>query len=522
MPEVPPSPTQAAPHVTVYGLSEIIRAVRERWLLVLICVIAAAAGAGLWSALSQSVYTAKAELLFRDPGLDDKVFGSTSAAGPRDLAREAETNTRLTTLDIINEKTATALRGRVTEDEVERSIKIDSDPKSDVVTIEATDADPKRAAEIANTFAREFIKFRRQADTEAILRTQRLVDKEIANLAPSAASGADGQRLKEQADRLSILASLQTGNAELVQPARPPQVASAPKPQRNIVLGTMFGLVLGVIAALVANRFDDRIKSPEDLEQLTGLPILTKIGRLPELSLRGMSPRAASNLTEAFSFLVARLRYFNVDREVKVVLITSPEAEAGKSTLSWHFAGAACTSSDVRVLLLEADLRRPVLANRYGLSDGPGLAEMLSDPRLELGDVVRQAEPEGERRFDVLPAGSPPPNPIELLQSARFKHLLDDARGTYDLICIDTAPVGLVADVFSLLESTDGVILVARVNQTKRSDVAKTVAEFQRSAAPILGVVANGVPSNAAGYGYSYDYGSLGSETKTTGSGSRT
>jgi len=218
--------------------------------------------------------------------------------------------------------------------------------------------------------------------------------------------------------------------------------------------------------------------------------------------------------SESFQLIRAHLRYFNVDRELRTLMIVSAAPGDGKTTVARHLAGAAARMG-TRVLLVEVDLRRPTLAEQLDIPSGPGLSDVLIGA-VSMNEAVQsielQAQPavDGARRraLDVLVAGATlPPNPAELIESHAMEAVLQQAKSAYDLIVIDTPPLTAVSDAFPLLRKVDGVIIVGRVARNRR-DIAERLHETLTGAgAPLLGVVANGVKSSGPGsYAYAYDY----------------
>jgi capsular exopolysaccharide synthesis family protein len=218
---------------------------------------------------------------------------------------------------------------------------------------------------------------------------------------------------------------------------------------------------------------------------------------------------------EAFHLIRAHMRYFNVDRELRTLMVVSAAPGDGKTTIARHLAAAAARMGS-KVLLLEVDLRRPTVAGQLGISAGRGLADVLIGV-VPLTDAIQTIEleaPSSDRprghAFDVLVAGAAlPPNPGELIESRAMGVLIEQAKSRYDLVVIDTPPLTAVSDAFPLLKKVDGVIIVGRVGRNRR-DVAERLHDTLTGAgAPLLGVIANGFKSGRRGgygYGYGYDY----------------
>jgi receptor protein-tyrosine kinase len=261
------------------------------------------------------------------------------------------------------------------------------------------------------------------------------------------------------------------------------------------------------------------MKSVSDLEAAYQLPVLGAIPRSRSYTLPPQVDTAAHEAgSEVFKLLRAYLRYFNVDRDLRTLLVASAAPGDGKSTIAYNL-GEAAQETGSKTLLIEADLRRPTLASHYGLSIGPGLSELLSGS-VTVHEVIQSIPiatrvngATSEVSLDLLVAGHPPPNPAELVESNAMADVLSWAAEHYELVVIDTPPLGVVSDAMALLRQVDGVVIVSQLGKNTRD-----AAEFLRKRlvgvnAPLLGVVANGIKGNkgesaygtyAYGYGYAY------------------
>jgi capsular exopolysaccharide synthesis family protein len=214
---------------------------------------------------------------------------------------------------------------------------------------------------------------------------------------------------------------------------------------------------------------------------------------------------------EAFRLLRANLRYFNAQRTIRNVVITSAQPGDGKSTTSLNLAVVAAQSGS-RTLLIEADLRKPSLGGLFsdiaafrGLTDVLAGAASLEEAitRIPTGPSVSD---EGGTTLDALFAGPLPPNPTDLIDSERMRALLRETRETYDLVIVDTPPTTVVADAIPLMTMVDGVIVIARLGGTSRDAARHLHEQLQNLDASVLGLVINFAPAGGAGY-YSYaDY----------------
>ncbi len=200
----------------------------------------------------------------------------------------------------------------------------------------------------------------------------------------------------------------------------------------------------------------------------------------------------------------AHLRFFNVDRDLRTILVASPAAGDGKTTIARHLAEAAARLGS-RVLLLEVDLRHPMLTRHLDLQPGPGLTDVLigTVPMDEATQSADVEAPPGEgimgRTLDVLVAGAVlSPNPGELLKSHAMDAVLKHVKTAYDFVVIDTPPLTVVSDAFPLLTKVDGVVIVGWIGHSRRDAAERLHQILASSGAPLLGVIANG----AGGPGY--------------------
>ncbi|HWM64866.1 MAG TPA: polysaccharide biosynthesis tyrosine autokinase [Solirubrobacterales bacterium] len=501
----PPVPHPAPPSTQVEGtgaaLRSFTRALRRRLPILLVCLAVVPAAALLWSLQQPEEYEATASLLFRNVELDQSE-GSSFSPSSDDPTRAAETNLKLVSKGEIAARTALRLDlPGVTPDAVEDAVSVSLEGESDIASVTAKAEDPDVAARIANAFALEFIKQRREADRRAILAGKTRIEAELNQLSPAETEGLQGERLTRQAEELELLASLQTGNAEIVQRATPNDSPVSPKPLRNAILGLFLGGLLGLALVLLIEQFDTRLKDESEVEEAYGLPILTSLPHSDdvqqphELDPIGLGPPGA----EAFRMLHANLRYFNVGRQIETLLVTSATAKEGKTTVSWGLSVTEARAGK-KVLLIEGDMRQPSLAPRLGKTPESGLSLVLAgDDSLESAAVAMDTGPYSSSDLDVLFAGPAPPNPAELMESPAMTELLEEARERYDLVVIDTPPT-IVADAIPLMRQASGVLIVARVGYAKQ-DLAQNLRDLlaHLQALP-FGTVANDTPPKTGGY----------------------
>lgn len=492
-----------------------IRFLRRWRTLIAVCAVLAPAVALSVSLVLEKQYSAPASLLFRESTVGQQLLGAEPSSRVTDPDREAATNVSLVSLPVVARRTAARFPSLSTR-QLEKKIEVSPEGQSDVVVVNATDSDPRRAALIANTFATEYISFRRAADRSTIEESQRLLQLRLTAL-DRRTERRERATLRDQAQQLELVASLQTGNVEFVERAEPPITPSSPQPALNSALGLLLGLGVGVGIAFLLDGVDRRLRDSDEIEAILDRPLLGAIPESRALADWGVS---AANIPprerEAFQMLRASLQYFNVDTEIRSVAITSPASGDGKSTVSWNLARAAAAAR-LNVLLVDADLRRGGLTADLSMSGAPGLSNVLSGHSFEaaLHQVEVDAGPgavqDGDQPFvKVLPAGPLPPNPTDLFASNRMREVLAEAQTSHDLVVLDTPPATVVSDAMRLVQLADGTVVVCRLGQTPLSGLTQLRDQLVNLDARVLGIVVNYHDMRDDSYAYGYGYGANG------------
>ncbi len=491
---------------------------RRRVLLILLFVALGAGAAYAVTKTQTKGYTATAALVFQGNQLGQQAAGLPAATAGESQQAEQSTNVKLVRFGDIAAKTADQLGQGLTKETVSAGLSISAAGESNVVEVSDTATAPALAAEIANTYAEQFVKEQQRDSQVYYAAALRGVHTQLAALSPKERAGAAGLALRERAQSLRTLEELNSGSVQVAQAATAPASASSPKVLRNTLLGALVGLLLGLGTVLLLAGLDQRIRDPRELAAIYGLPLLGVVPQSRALARSAKNKKRSKKAlpareAEAFQLLRAHVRSFNVDVELGTLLVVSAAAGDGKTTVARQFANAAARRG-LRVLLLEADLRHPTLASQLDVQPGPGVSDVLSG-MMSLSEVTQLLELESSSRessqgrtVDVAVAGAMlPPNPGELLESRAMGDLLEQARSTYDLVVVDTPPLIAVSDAFPLLSRVDGVMIVGRVGSNRR-DVLERLHEILMGAgAPLLGVVANGFKAGRRGsYDYSYDY----------------
>lgn len=321
---------------------------------------------------------------------------------------------------------------------------------------------------------------------------------------------------------LQIEAAQRTMSWELISAPALPQVPISPNVPRGLLVAAMAGVLAGMSAALLAEKLDVRLHSIDDIKENLGLPVLGLIPRRKEgrerLALLRRSPRQrskpasilpsvpryrASPFLEAFRSLHANLSFLSPDRPLQVLVISSSMPLEGKSTTSYYLAQAAAAMGQ-KVLLVDADLRRPQIHAMADLPNVWGLSHAISMD-IDVGDLIQRSPLEDN--LSILTAGQIPPDPTRLLSSQKMRNLIAKLRESYDFIIFDTPPLFGLADGKFLSAQADGLVLVVRLGQTDRALLKQVLDGLRVAQSAALGIIANGVNDySSSSYSYYHRY----------------
>jgi receptor protein-tyrosine kinase len=493
-------------------ISAFFGVLRRRILIVAVVVVGAAAGAYFVSKSQDPEYTATTELLLKGTPSGTAVSSTGPIFSPP-LPAAAPDRESLVTRNEVLDRTERGLAQRIGQARAADAVAgltAFSGEDQDIVELRATASRPGDAALAANTLAQSNVEFRKGETLREIDRAERAGRAELARQGPyTVANSAAVARIQQELSTLRGARSTADGGAEVVERATTPSSPSSPKPKRSAIIGAFGGLLVGLALALVREQLDRRVRHSQQLEEVFGLPVLASVPK--SRALGGQNEKALEQLpagdAEAFQLLRANLRFLNTDRELRSVVITSASAGDGKSTVALNLAKADAAVGK-KVLLVEADVRRPRLAGLLGLQSTTGLTAFLSDPSMPLADVTHRV-PVGQRQngagsantLDVMVAGSVPDNPSELINSERMRDLIREAEASYDLVVLDTPPASMVADSIPLMREATAVIIVGRVGRITSSDANALREQLERIDAPAYGLVANFAPRTGS-YGY--------------------
>jgi non-specific protein-tyrosine kinase len=364
------------------------------------------------------------------------------------------------------------------------------------------------------------------------------------------AAAVQYETLYSRQQELLVDISLKRGDADLIATAKTPGAPISPHPKKDAALGLSIGLLLGVGISIAREQFGDRVRSAQEIERITGLPMLTQLPfdavSAKDASSLAVVDRPLGSLSESLRSLRTSIQYLGVDRPIKVIVVTSAVPGEGKSLVSANL-GAVFAQAGYRTLLISGDLRRssverlfampeksdgltgvlaPFATNAHAAHSGNGASGANgsngatgangvhrggangSTGQVPIDDaglvraVVRTSVPS----LRLLPSGPTPPNPAELLGSARMGTVLDGYAGLFDVIVIDTPPLLAVTDAAVLASKADGVVLVTAVNETRRDGLRRAMAVLEGTGGVLLGTVVNKVTKSQGYYNYDSTY----------------
>ncbi|QIK65380.1 polysaccharide biosynthesis tyrosine autokinase [Nocardioides sp. HDW12B] len=428
-------------------LRDYIRALRKRWWLVVAAALAGASLSAVWVQQLPPVYQGTVTFFATTPSLDP------SSPLQSDLFGQQRVNSyvRLLKSELMAERVVADTDLDLSEREVMTSVEGKADLNTVLLTAEIRNTSPDRVQAITESVAVEMPSLVEEIESEG-----------------------------GQAPVLLRRVSGPTINTSPVSPQKELWVAA----------GLLLGLALGVAVALLRGLLDRTVRTPEDLRERMGAPVL---GRIPAGSSKRMRLLAKGKMgwahAEAFRQLRTNLQFVDIEKPVSVLAVTSSLPAEGKSSTAAYLA-VSFSEAGKRVLLIEGDLRRPVLADIFGLEGGVGLTNVLAHQVL-LDEVV---QPWGTHGLHFLASGPIPPNPSELLGSDAMVKLLVEARGVYDLVVIDTPPLLPVTDGAITAAGADGAIVVVRYSKTRTNDVQRALENLRAVDARVLGTVLNRAP----------------------------
>lgn len=503
----------------------------------------------IFTFLQAPVYESRVQILSEVSSASESVLGSFFTSALFDPDRYIQTQTEIIKTDTMAQAVETHLQllyeqramereageevfipDRVpTSRELASMVKVEPVQRTSIFDILVRTNNPYLSQDIAQAYAEEYIASRQlaairqisEARKEVWNRIQEVEDQiqEVTERAKQYTAGnlpaelqAEAQRavnlwaaLYEKYMTLRIAESLEQRGLEVIQPAQA-GIRTSPRPLRNGVLAFFLGLILGIGLAFLVDYLDDTLRTREDFEQNYGIPIIGEISDVPpeDLPPRHIlyQERPRHPAAEGFRTLRTNLDFLDLQGERKVILVTSAEPEEGKSTVMVNL-GSALAEMGKRVILVEADLRKPILKAYFDIASEKGLSGVLAGG-LPLEEVLFET---ASRGLLVLPSGVKPPNPAELVASEAMKEVISRLRHQADYVLVDSPPVLVASESIALSAVCDGVIMVARYGKPNRNNARHAAELLRKVGARLLGLVVTGIaPATRYGYYHYYYY----------------
>jgi Mrp family chromosome partitioning ATPase len=520
--------TTEADAVTLHDYLRVVR--RRKWVVVQITLLLPLAAVA-FSLHQQRLYEASADVLLSSESAAATVSGTSLTGLSQEPERITQTQARVARMpEVVRDAIQQVSGADLTVTDLLAESSVSNSPATDVLTFSVTSPDATLATKLANAYAQSYSAYRQQLYTDSIERALADVERRLGQLDRAGAVLEDGGGnaglgaltsygslytiLVDRQQTLESMQALQPSVASVLREADG-AVLTQPKTLRNGALGLVLGLVLGLAIVFLWEALETRARTAEEISaRLGGLPLLGRLPRPPKRLRRAeklvMLEEPASVRAEAFRTLRANLDFMTLDRDVRTIMVTSALEQEGKSTTLANLA-VAFARAGKRVVLVDLDLRHPVLARFFGLA-GPGLTQVaLGHIPLEeaLTQIVVTDAPTPRRRvalrrrggngnshltrelvgvLEVLPSGPIPPDPGEFVSSPALGKVLLALRERADVVLVDAPRALRVGDVIALSSRVDGIVVVSRAKVRRQ-----TLAELSRLLAmvrtPVLGVV---------------------------------
>jgi capsular exopolysaccharide synthesis family protein len=461
-----------------------------QWAVVIGAAVLAALVGFFFQSQKDDTYAATAKVLFRNAELDP---GSSVFTGSGEPERDAATNVRLIVSNSMAARVAevAGIPANRSSDLLEQ-VSVGSAGNTNIADITVNDADPERAAVLANAWAEQFALSRKEADQGTVQEAIDDLETQIDGLQSSGASAEEISGLRTRLSELSQIRALQTGNVEILDRATTPTTVNQSSPKQVALgVGLLQGLLgLGLMAGY--RRLRDPVDGADDLLALN-LPVLAELPRVRRVPI-ARGARSAEGFDSGLRLLLGNLKFVATPGTgATVVAIQSTRPSEGKSTIAFHLARVAARSGS-SVCLIDADLRFRTITRGVGEPHGVGLSNLLSSLSAaspgEVGLRIDEALTSVEG-FDLLAAGPPPPNPGDLAVREVVPYIIETLRHRYDLVLIDAPPFLGLPDAARFLQAADSVVIVVRRRAARLYQVRRLIDRMKVLGAKPVGTVLN-------------------------------
>ena len=496
-----------------FTISEYFGAIkRHRLLVVAIIVIAAAIGFGI-SAVQKKKYTATATLTVPDPNQYSGVVGSGGYTTETQLQEASQAQPQVTRpAVVIAAKQATGSALSISA--IQAMVSVAVDPNSYALQVSVEAPHPGEAQTLANAIATADANISTAASRAGYAAQAKTVAAQLKTV-----NKRDTTALISESDTLAHLQNLADVFTPLqfTQAASLPSSPSSPKPLTDTAAALVIGLLLGIAVAIARDARDRRLRHVTELTAELDYPI---VGHIPASALGSPGTTRKKSIlndrdAESFRILRQNVSFLPTGEGPRIVLVTSPMPQEGKSTVAAGLA-IALAQAGRQTLLVECDFRRPVLGERFGLSNTPGLTDYLTGhagpqqvlQRTSVGGYTpggngNGSEPAMGGQLVCITAGSQVPLPAELLSSDKFKAFLTEVGQAYDTVVLDTPPLLPLADTLGIVPQASSILLTIRLAQTTRDQAQSARESLERLPKRPIALVVTAVKDQVEGY-YSY------------------
>jgi capsular exopolysaccharide synthesis family protein len=308
--------------------------------------------------------------------------------------------------------------------------------------------------------------------------------------------------LLEKRSETAIIKASTASKNRVIDAALLPKIPVKPKRTLIVLIGTILGLIFGILLAFLRASLDNRIKNEDDIINGTDVPILGSIPHMRRHKDRVkvfLSPKSA--VAESYRTIRTNLQFMQVKGKPHVIALTSTVGGEGKTTCCINLGGIM-SMADKKTIILNLDMRKPVMHEKFGLQNKVGMSNLLSGAT-SLSNVIQHTEYEN---LDIIASGPVPPNPSELIQSDFMEKVLEKLKEIYDVIIMDSPPIGLVTDARTLMHYADTSIYVMRSNYSEKSFL-RSINNLEKEDIGSFAIILNDVKSTNSAYGYGYGYG---------------
>jgi Mrp family chromosome partitioning ATPase/capsular polysaccharide biosynthesis protein len=465
-------PVYAPPRLQAASFKRYVRTVLEHWWVVALCVVVCVAGTGIYVAVAPRKYRASADMLISPiPADTTTLVGLPVLFSSGDQATDVLTAASLITTPQVAQTVVNTLGLHESPDALLGDVSATPVGASNLVAVQATASSAARAQQIANAFPAAVIATRAAALHHAIAAILPSLQAQAAKL-PRALRGQPGT-VQDQIDQLETLATRPDPTMTLAAPALLPTSPYTPRTKLSILAGLFGGLILGICAAFIYQALDPRLRREEELRDLFRIPILAEIPRERSRGSRTRQPILPTDLSfgalEGYRTLRTTL-VARADGRPRAYLMTGSSPAEGKTTSAIGLA-AALAQGGSRVILIEADLRRPTIAQALNLSVTYGTEDVITG-HVELADALSTVKFDGWP-LQVLTVAQPGTALADRLSPSVAKQLVEQALEIADYVVIDSPPLTDVSDALPLAAVADEVLIVARLGESKLSKLSR-------------------------------------------------